>query len=171
MPACDVCKGSFTVDQLVPIGGKNVCARCKPELVMNLKSGVGATPRIDPRKAREIKSKIARLNLLSFVLALPGMAIEVFAGRWSGGSGMTGGSAQAGMLAFQGLGAALVIGGLVCYALMKGRSGALGLLGLLSCLGLLILHFLSKNCHHCGGDRFAQCQGMLDLRRAGLTVK
>src|SRR5262245_55098634 len=137
---CDLCKGSFTADQLVPIGGKNVCAKCKPDLVMNLKSGVSATARIDPATASAIKSKMTRLNLLSFALALPGMAMQVLAGQVV--SSADPGSAMARALAIQGLGAILVIGGLICYARMKGRSGALGLLGLLSCLGLIILHYL-----------------------------
>jgi hypothetical protein len=149
MVSCDLCKGSFTPDQLVPISGKNVCAKCKPELVMNLKSGVSASPRIDPRRAQEIKSKISRLNILSFVFALPGIALQVLAGGMRGDGQVQPGAAAAGVLLFQGLGALLLIIGLVCYARMKGRSGALGLLGLLSCLGLILLHFLSKNCHNC----------------------
>jgi hypothetical protein len=146
MTKCDICKGSFETDQLVPISGKNVCAKCKPELVMNLKSGVSATPRIDPRKAQELKSRITRLNLLSFALAIPGLAMQVLAGKIAPTAP---GATPAGALAIQGLGALLVIGGLVCYARMKGRSGVLGLLGLLSCLGLIILNFLGKTCQNC----------------------
>lgn len=149
MPSCELCKGSFPTDQLVPIGGKNVCAKCKPELVMNLKSGVSASPRIDPRTAQDIKRKITRLNLLSFLFALPGIALQFLAGSVAKGGAAQPGATPAAALAIQGLGAVLVIIGLVCYARMKGRSGVLGLLGLLSCLGLIVLHFVSKSCHHC----------------------
>ena len=146
---CDICKDAFTEDQLVSIGGKSVCAGCKPELVMNLKSGVSAAPRIDPIKAKEIKSRLSRLNLLSFALALPGLALQVIAGGMRGAAEATSVSAQAGLLAVQGVGAVLWIAGLAFYARMKGRNPMLGLLGLLSCLGLIVLNYLSKNCHNC----------------------
>jgi hypothetical protein len=145
---CDLCKGAFTADELVPIGGKNVCAKCKPELVMNLKSGVSASPRIDPLKAKEIKARISRLNLLSFALALPGIALQFLAGGLHGAS-QSPEEARAGVLGIQAVGAVLVILGLVCYARMKGRSGVLGLLGLLSCLGLIILNYIPKSCSNC----------------------
>jgi hypothetical protein len=144
---CDVCMGAFTADELVPIGGKNVCAKCKPDLVMNLKSGVGAAPRIDPLKAKEIKERISRLNLLSFVLAIPGMVLHGFALQM-GTQQET--APVAGALQLLGIG--LVIAGFCSYARMKGRSGLLGLLGLLSCLGLIILHFLSKKCQNCASS-------------------
>lgn len=146
---CDVCKGTFTPDELVPIGGKNVCAKCKPDVVMNLKSGVGAAPRIDPLKAKEIKERISKLNLLSFALAIPGMVLHGFALQMGTQLG-TSPPPIAGAL--QLLGIALVIAGFCFYARMKGRSGALGLLGLLSCLGLIILHFLSKTCQNCSSS-------------------
>jgi len=145
---CDLCKGTFTADQLVPIGGKNVCATCKPELVMNLKSGVNASPPIDPIKAKEIKARISRLNLISFALILPGIALQFLAGGLRGAS-QSPEEARAQVLGIQAVGAVMVILGLVCYARMKGRSGALGLLGLLSCLGLIILNYLPKNCQNC----------------------
>jgi hypothetical protein len=141
---CDLCKGTFTADELVPIGGKNVCARCKPDLVMNLKSGVGAVPRIDPLKAKEIKERISKFNLISFALAIPGMVLHGFAlqmGTQQGTPPIAG--------ALQLVAIALVIAGFCFYARMKGRSGWLGLLGLLSCLGLIILHFLPKSCQNC----------------------
>jgi hypothetical protein len=148
MPNCDLCKGSFPTEQLVPISGKTVCAKCKPELVMNLKSGVSASPRIDPRTAQEIKRRISRLNILSFAFAIPGILLQVVAG---GARGAAQGqhASEGGALALQGLGSILIIVGLALYARMKGRSGALGLLGLLSCIGLIILNYLPKNCHHC----------------------
>ena len=146
---CDLCKGAFTDDQLVSIGGKSVCAKCKPELVMNLKSGVSAAPRIDPVKAKKIKSRLKRLNLLSFSLAVPGLALQVIAGGMRGAEEATTGSAQAGLLALQGVGAVLWIAGLSFYSRMKGRNSSLGLLGLLSCLGLIFLNYLSKNCLNC----------------------
>ena len=144
---CDLCKGAFTADELVPIGGKNVCAKCKPDLVMNLKSGVAAVARIDPLKAKEIKARISRLNLISFALALPGLGLHGFALQMST---QPGASPAAGAL--QLLGIALVIAGFCFYARMKGRSGVLGMLGLLSCLGLIILHFLSKKCQNCSSS-------------------
>ena len=147
---CDVCRGPFSADELVSIGGKNVCAKCKPDVVMNLKSGVGAAPRIDPLKAKEIKDRISRLNLVSFALAVPGMFIQVYSAQMARGTGPDPDSTQAGILAIQGLSSLLVIAGLACYARMKGRNGFLCLLGMLSCLGLIILHFLSKICQNCG---------------------
>jgi hypothetical protein len=135
--ACDLCKTPLSADQLVTISGKSVCATCKPDVVMNLKS--------------EIRKKISRLNIMSFVLALPGLGLQI-AGAMFSGSGtrdveIT--AAQAGGALLQLLGVPLVIAGLACYGLMKGRSWALGLFGLLSCIGLFILHFFPKKCHHC----------------------
>jgi hypothetical protein len=144
---CDVCKGPFTDDQLVPIGGKNVCAKCKPDLVMNLKSGVGAAPRIDPLKAKEIRERISRLNLISFALAIPGMILHGFALQMGPQKAFPPAAGALQLLAI-----ALVIAGVCIYARMKGRSGVLGLLGLLSCLGLIILHFLSKTCQNCASS-------------------
>jgi len=46
-------------------------------------------------------------------------------------------------------GMALFTVGMVFYARMKGRHGAMGLFGLLSCIGLLVLHFLPKSCQNC----------------------
>jgi hypothetical protein len=150
MPNCDLCKGSFPTEQLVPISGKTVCAKCKPELVMNLKSGVSAEPRIDPRTAQEIKKRISRLHMMAWLFILPGIILLVLAGGARGAAkGAPGVEAAAGALAIQGLGSILFIIGLVFYARMKGRSGVMGLLGLLSCIGLIILNYLPKNCLHC----------------------
>lgn len=144
---CDLCGDPLTADQLVSISGKTVCARCKPDLLMNLKSGIPAAPRISPERASEIKSRISRLNILSFVFALPGIALQAGAGAVaSGPNALSEGSA----VLLRIVGAPLIIAGLVCYARMKARSGWWGLLGLLSCLGLIILHYLPKNCHNCG---------------------
>jgi hypothetical protein len=149
--ACDLCKTPLPIDQLVTISGKTVCAKCKPEVVMNLKSGVGSGPRVTPELAEQIRKKISRLNILSFVLALPGLGLQIAGAMASGartaGEELT--AAQAGGALLQLLGVPLVIGGLACYGLMKGRSWALGLFGLLSCFGLLILHFFPKKCHNC----------------------
>ncbi len=144
---CDLCRTPASSDLLVEIGGKTVCAKCKPEMVLNLKSGVSGGARISPAKAEEIRKKISRLNLLSFALALPGIAIQ-----FGGGAMVTvqGPRDASFILMLRLIGAPLIIAGLACYARMKGRSWALGLLGLLSCLGLLILAFVSKRRHNCG---------------------
>ena len=146
--SCDVCKSPTSTDQLVTIGGQTVCAKCKPDVVMNLKSGVSGAARIAPEKAEEIRKKISRLNLLSFGLAVPGIALQFFGAALIPG-GRHGPEAVATVMMLRLLGAPLVIAGLCCYAVMKGRSWALGLLGLLSCLGLIILAVLPKCCHNC----------------------
>jgi len=145
---CDVCKTPTSADQLVTIGGQTVCAKCKPDVVLNMKSGVSGAPRISPEKAEEIRKKISRLNLLSFVLAVPGIGLQFFGGALIAGS-RTGADAAGIILMLRLVGAPLVIAGLCCYARMKGRSWALGLFGLLSCLGLIILAVLPKCCHNC----------------------
>lgn len=144
---CDVCKKPATADELVPISGKNVCAKCKPDVVMNVKSGVSGSSRIGPQRAAEIKRKISRLNLLSFAFAVPGILLQF--GPAFAAAGQVTPETAGSIMVVRLLGAPLIIAGLVCYALMKGRSGLLGLLGLLSCLGLIILHFFPKNCHNC----------------------
>jgi len=145
---CDVCKTPTSADQLVTIGGQTVCAKCKPDVVLNMKSGVSGAPRISPEKAEESRKKISRLNLLSFVLAAPGIGLQFFGGALIAGS-RTGADAAGIILMLRLVGAPLVIAGLCCYARMKGRSWALGLFGLLSCLGLIILAVLPKCCHNC----------------------
>jgi hypothetical protein len=146
--ACDLCQQAFSPDQLITLSGKRICAKCKPDAVMNMKSGVGMSARVSPEKADEIKRKISKLNLLSFVFAVPGLLLQ-FAGPGLLISGPPTPGVASTVLLIRLLAVPLIIAGLVCYALMKGRSGAFGLLGLLSCLGLLILHFLPKNCHNC----------------------
>jgi hypothetical protein len=146
--ACDLCQQPVSPDQLITLSGKRICAKCKPDAVMNLKSGVGMSSAVSPQKADEIKRKISRLNLLSFVFAIPGLILQ-FAGPGLLLSGHTGPGLAGLVLLIRLLAVPLIIAGLVCYALMKGRGGAFGLLGLLSCLGLLILHFLPKACHNC----------------------
>jgi hypothetical protein len=148
---CDLCRTPLSADQLVTISGKTVCAKCKPDVVMNIKSGVTSSGRVSPERAQEIKKKISKLNILSFVLAVPGLLLQF------GGVAMAGAAASSGevesippiLILGRLLAPFLIIAGLVCYSLMKGRSGLLGLLGLLSCIGLLILHFLPKKCHNC----------------------
>jgi hypothetical protein len=144
---CDLCKTPTLADQLVTIGGQTVCAKCKPDVVLNLKSGVSGGPRISPEKAEEIRKKISRLNLLSFALAVPGLALQIGGGFLV--AGRPGPDAAAMILMLRLVGAPLVIAGLCCYAMMKGRSWALGLFGLLSCLGLIILSLSPKFCHNC----------------------
>lgn len=146
--ACDLCQQPSSPDQLITLSGKRICAKCKPDAVMNLKSGVGMSPRVSAEKAEEIRRKISRLNLLSFALAVPGMGLQ-FVGPQMLLSGQHGPEVAGLVLLVRLLGIPLIIGGFVCYALMKGKSGVYGLLGLLSCLGLMILHFLPKSCHNC----------------------
>ncbi|MBI3857312.1 MAG: hypothetical protein HY293_16620 [Planctomycetes bacterium] len=157
---CDICKTVLPADQLVTIGGKSVCAQCKPDVVMNMKSGVAAVGQISPQRAEEIRARISKLNILSFVLALPGLALQFAGPAMLASGGPVTPAVASSILLIRLVGVPLVIGGLVCYAMMKGRSGALGLLGFLSCLGLLILHFLPKNCHNCsarGGYSAKKC--------------
>lgn len=143
--ACDVCKAPVDADQLVTLGGRTVCARCKPDVVMNLKSGVRTEGAISSERAEEIRKKISRLNLASFAFGLPGLVLAVLGGRM-----LTPGEPGVGPLVWL-VGIGLFITGMVYYARMKGRSGWLGLFGILSCIGLLILHYFPKNCHNCRG--------------------
>jgi hypothetical protein len=143
MKACDACGTKLADDQLVIISGKSVCAQCKPDFLMNLKSGLGTeTAGVSPEEAATIRSRIKRLNVLSFVFALPGLALQF------GGAALPG--AREGVSGLQGLGALMVIVGLCIYARMKGRSWAWGLFGLLSIFGLIGLYFLGEICQHCG---------------------
>lgn len=120
-------------------------------------------PQIDPEKAEKIRARIRNLNLLSFALAIPGIAIQVY-GRMSLEPGLNGSPDPQKQLISALLillGAGLVIAGLACYAIMKGRSGGWGLLGLLSVIGLIALNFLGKRCQNCqreGGANAKQCQ-------------
>ena len=146
--ACDLCRQPTSPDMLITLSGKRVCAKCKPDAVMNMKSGVGMAPPVTPEKAEEIRRKISRLNLLSFAFAIPGLILQ-FAGPGLLLSGNPGPGAVGMVLMIRLVGIPLIIAGLVCYSLMKGKSGAYGLLGFLSCIGLLILHFLPKSCQNC----------------------
>jgi hypothetical protein len=146
--SCDLCQQPSSPDQLITLSGKKVCAKCKPDALMNLRSGVGMSSGVSPQKAEELRRRISRLNLLSFALAVPGLLLQ-FAGPALLASGPATPAVLRMMVLIRLMGVPLIIAGLACYALMKGRSGALGLLGLLSCIGLLILHFLPKACHNC----------------------
>jgi hypothetical protein len=142
---CEICRTPTSTDLLVTIGGQTVCATCKPEVVMNLKSGVSSGSRITPERAEAIRMKISRLNLLSFALAIPGIALQVLSKVLISGHA----HAPLPLILLRVASVPLVIAGLCCYARMKGRNWALGLFGLLSCLGLIILSVLPKCCHNC----------------------
>jgi hypothetical protein len=144
--SCDVCKTPLTSDQLVQIGGQYVCAQCKPNVLLNLKSGVGGGQRVSPEQALAIKKQISRLNLLSFAFALPGLVLLMASGALAA-PGMEKNLAVLATVRL--LGALLFLIGMFFYARMRGRGWAWGFLGLLSCLGLLILYFLPKHCRNC----------------------
>jgi hypothetical protein len=143
--ACDLCQQPTDPDQLITLSGKQICATCKPDAVMNLKSGVGVSPRVSPEKAEGIRRRIRTLNLISFAFGVPGILLagsgQVVKPSSPGMTGM--------MVAIWASGMLLFTVGMVFYARMKGRHGAMGLFGLLSCMGLLILHFLPKVCQNC----------------------
>ena len=149
--ACDGCGAKLPPDQLVALGGRMLCGRCKADAVMNMKSGLGAGARVTPEEAAALRSRIRKLNLLSFAFALPGLGMQ-FGARFLVGTPSTQEEALAQaslLLLIQLLGVALLIVGLGFYARMRGRSWAFSLLGLLSCIGLLVLYFLPKRCLHC----------------------
>lgn len=106
-----------------------------------------------PEEKDRIRRHLRALNGLSFLFGIPGLALQV----WAVTLGPTPGQAPQDRLDAAVLrllvsivGAVLLITGLVFNAKWKGRHGAWGLLGCLSCVGLLILYFLPKKCHHCG---------------------
>jgi len=142
---CDLCREPSDSDQLITLSGKQICAKCKPDAVMNLKSGLTISPRVSPERAEEIRRRIRRLNLASFAFGVPGMilagASQASKPKGPGAVGLT--------LMVWGIGIALFTVGMVFYARTKGRHGAFGLFGLLSCIGLLFLGFLSKVCQNC----------------------
>lgn len=158
---CDGCGTPTPDDQLVTIAGKSVCARCKPDMVLNLKSGVGGAPQVTPERAAEIKKRLSKLNLISFGLALPGFALMI--GGPAVLAGMKGGAPELVVLMtiLRIVGVALLIGGFAAYAMMKGRSPVFALLGLASCIGLLVLALIGKvcqNCHKAASYRLKQCK-------------
>ncbi len=136
-------------------GGSRICPICKSNL-----AGGGGGRSIDPQKAQEIKSKISKLNMLSFVFFIPGLLLQF--GSMGVSHPVPPGAIQAPdpAQALPLLGGLLMIIGLGLYASMKGRSPAWGLMGLLSCLGLLFLALMSKCCHNCrqiGGRNETEC--------------
>lgn len=108
---------------------------------------------------REIKRKIKLYTLLSFVVGLPGLALQIL-GRIAMmkvevGHNHTATPTDAELASLTG-GCVLSLAGLVLFtvglgfaAAAKGRNLAYGLFGLLSCIGLLILHFIGKICFFC----------------------
>jgi hypothetical protein len=106
---------------------------------------------------REIKRKIKLYTILSFVVGLPGLALQIM-GRIAMVKvdvGNTANPTDAELATLSG-GCLLSLAGLVLFtvglgfaAAAKGRNLAYGLFGLLSCIGLLILHFIGKICFFC----------------------
>ena len=107
-----------------------------PKAPMVADARVGA---ITPERASQIKTRIRINNLLSFVLGVPGLGLQVI------GQNMGGFLGSVTSL----FGTALLIGGLVFYARLRGRSPIYALFGLLSCVGLLVLYFIPKYCLNC----------------------
>jgi hypothetical protein len=103
-----------------------------------LVSGYPAGP-LTPQRVAEIQKEIKTNNLLSFALGIPGIGLQVLGNTMGGMLGR--------LVSFAGT--ALLIGGLVFYARLRGRSPFFSLFGLLSCLGLLILYFMPKYCLNC----------------------
>ncbi|MBI5368226.1 MAG: hypothetical protein HZA54_14420 [Planctomycetes bacterium] len=159
--ACEMCGASVPADQVVKIRDRVVCARCKPELVKNLQSGVAAVSGIEPEEAERIRRKIRNNNALSFAFALPGLGLQFAARTETSQARRTHDvqtAATSGILSL--VGVALLIVGFGFYARMRGRSPLWGALGILSCVGLAILYFVPKHCHHCRGSqsyRVATC--------------
>jgi hypothetical protein len=129
--------------------GSRFCPLCKANLV----GGGGSV--VDPQKAQEIKSKISKLNKMSFAFAVPGL-LMAFGPAAAEHTPENAHAAQPFLL----VGGLLIVVGLACYASMKGRSAAWGLMGLLYCLGILFLALMAKCCHNCrqiGGRNATEC--------------
>ena len=118
-----------------------------------------ATPgRVQPateEEKAEIKRRLRKLNVISFLLGIPGIALQV-AGNVVArvhpqhrDLNAAEAAAALGGLGIALIGTGLLIAGLAFSARVKGRSGWWGLLGLLSCIGLLVLYFVPKICSRC----------------------
>ena len=96
------------LQQSAPVATSPIAA--KPTLPV----GVGFVDKAAEHQA--VGAEVKRLNMLSFALGIPGMGLQVY------------GNAT-GQMAITLLGTALLIGGLVMYAKMRGRHSALLALG------------------------------------------
>lgn len=103
------------------------------------------------RRFRRAKFLLTTALVVGFLLnMLGGFVVE-----WLGGSkkGPT-------ALALRFSGTALLVGGGIFYARLKGRSGWWGLIGLLNCIGYCVLIFMDKICLRCGTrskDKLEEC--------------
>lgn len=113
---CDGCGASLSADQLVAIRGRNVCAKCKPDLMMDLKSGLRGSSRVDPKKAEEIRGRMTRYNLLSLAFGLPGIILQFGGPALLVANGAHGGAGT--ILLLREVGAPLLVTGFVFYALV-----------------------------------------------------
>jgi hypothetical protein len=126
------------------------CRFCGTDLANAANNAAGK--QCPPEEQDRIRRHLRKLNALSFAFGIPGLALQFGAGAFApvGGRMSEVDTSQAAVVILMRLvGVALLIVGLVFNARWKGRHGAWGLLGLLSCLGLLVLYFISKSCHHC----------------------
>src|SRR6266436_3024306 len=107
--------------------------------------------RVSAEEAERIRAEIKRLNRISLSLGAPGLLLQVVGNAMGGRGG--------GLVTL--LGFALLVTGLAFYARMRGRTGWWGAAGILSCLGMILLYFLPKHCHHCSaritGSECAKC--------------
>ena len=139
--------------ETIPDGSQR-CPMCKSNL-----GASGAAAPVSGARAQEIRADIKKKNALSFLLGIPGIALQVY-GQFK----VTNASVPLNQFenfqeqiqsqinlghALQGLGGLLLIGGLCFYASMKGRNPAWGLFGLLSCIGLIVLAVIGKICRNC----------------------
>lgn len=117
-------------------------------------AGHGSVRPATEEEKGEIKRRLRNLNVISFLLGIPGLALQVAGNVMSRAQphphlDSTEAAAALGGLGIALFGTGLLIAGLAFSARVKGRSGWWGLLGLLSCLGLLVLYFIPKLCSHC----------------------
>ena len=125
------------------------CRYCGTDLT--IRAGDRTDIMCPPAEQDRIRKHLRKLNAISFAFGIPGLLLQFGGGVITAGNRNyeADASAAGAALLIRLIGVVLLIVGLVFNARWKGRNGAWGLLGLLSCIGLLILYFIPKQCHHC----------------------
>ena len=129
-----------------------VCPECSITVYESVSEcpqcGASLLELVEDTSDKTIRKELSRLNRMSFVFGVPGLALQFYGYSQSpmgpGRSVMDGPGAP-----WIVMGTILLIIGLCIYARMKGRNAAWGLVGILSIIGLIILGLLGKQCRKC----------------------
>ena len=146
---CESCGKKCSTDQRVKIDGLQLCAACKQDAVLDIKSGVkgGVRPMICPPGTAEL---LARENRKHWWIGFSCLCAGILLMSLDPISRVV----RAGLPGFFSwflpfFGFLVFFVGFAFYASARGRSGSWAFLSMICVVGLVVLYFLPRHCYYC----------------------